>query len=499
MKKFLTRLKLLLLVSCGFFVTFNVYAQRTVSGTVTDAGTGEGLIGATVQVKGTSQGTVTDLEGNYTIEVNSSEDVLVFSYVGYETIEQPVGDRNTINVSLQESATQLEDVVVIGYGTVKKSDLTGSVAVVSSEDLNRTPAANFQKALQGRASGVIVSSNSGAPGSGANISVRGIGSINRSGSPIFVIDGIITGNLNSINPADIESMQVLKDASAAAIYGADGANGVIIITTKRGQSGKTSVTYNSFYSINRIPKKLDLMNADQYAGFYQTLNEGAGIIEPAYTDEFRQWYYGEGWEEGTDWQEEITQPGYRHNQYIRISGGGENNNYAISGNFFDEGGIVLNTGAQRYNFRANSDFNIGDRLRVGETFNISRNVYERGGFVFNAANIVSPLMKVYNPDNKEGFEGPQIPFEFDYNNDDTLEVVNNTGGNDKTNPVAAASLTDDFDYVNNILGNVYLEYDLFDWLEYRVSGSITMTNSRGREWTPAYDLGVRSSGQAVLD
>ena len=499
MKKVLTKLKILLLVTCGIFISFSAYAQQMVSGTVTDAVTGEGLIGATVQVKGTTKGTVTDLSGNYSIEVNSQEDVLVFSYIGYETTEQMVGERTEISVSLSESATQLEDVVVIGYGTVKKSDLTGSVAVVNSEDLNRTPAANFQKALQGKAPGVLVSSTSGAPGSGASIKVRGIGSINRDANPIYVIDGIFTGSLNSINPADIESMQVLKDASAAAIYGADGANGVIIITTKRGQSGATRVSYNSYYSINRIPKKLELMNADQYADFYNTLNERDGITEPAYTDAFRQFYYGDGWQQGTDWQDAVTQTGYRHNQYIRISGGGENSNFSISGNFFDEKGIVINTGAKRYNFRANSDFTIGDRLRIGETFNISRLVTQNGGGVFGGANIATPLMRIYNPDNKEGFEGPQIALLYDVDPNDTIiNSVPNTGGNDKPNPVGQGSLTDDFSYNTSILGNLYAEYDLFDWLVYRASASVTMGHGKLRQWTPSYDMGVRSMGIATL-
>ncbi len=501
MKKLLTKSKLPMVVFLWLMCVPQLFAQRQITGTITDATTGDPLIGATVLVKGTTIGTVSDISGNYTINVSGDDAVLIFSYIGYEDIERAVGENTVINVTLSESATQLEDVVVIGYGTVRKSDLTGSVAVVTPEELNRVPASNFQKALQGRAAGVIVTSNTGKPGSGASIKVRGIGSINRGGDPIYVIDGVIGGNLNAINPADIESLQVLKDASATAIYGSDGANGVVIITTKRGQSGRTNVVYNNWFSVTQIPEKLDLMNADEYAEFYNTVNAAQGVFQPAYTDEFRQWYYGNGWEKGTDWQDEITQTGFGQNHYLRISGGGENNNFSLSGNFYDESGILISNNAARYNLRANSDFQIGNILKVGETFNITRTITENGLGGFGAANIVSPLMKVYNEDNKEGFEGPQIPLEYPggiINGTDTFRIINNTGGNDKTNPVAQGRIPENFNYSNNFLGNVYAELEPVDWFQYRISASVTGGTFRSKVWTSQYDLGVRSTGQAEL-
>lgn len=239
----LNSFRILIYVLCLLLFSALSYGQRNISGKLTDAESGDPLIGATVQVKGTTVGTVTDLNGNYTIQVDGSEDILVFSYVGYESTEVKVGDKNQVDVSLSVSTTELEDVVVIGYGTVKKSDLTGSVAVVTAEELTRTPSPNFQTALQGKAPGVIVSQTSGKPGDGPSIRIRGVGSINRDSDPIYVVDGVVYGSLQSINPQDIESMQILKDASAAAIYGADGANGVVIITTKRGQSGKPRIIF----------------------------------------------------------------------------------------------------------------------------------------------------------------------------------------------------------------------------------------------------------------
>jgi TonB-dependent starch-binding outer membrane protein SusC len=218
-------------------------AQQTVRGTVTDSGTGETLVGATVMVQGTTTGAVTDIDGNYSINVPGPDAILVFSFVGYSEMTVNVAGRSIINVQLEPGLEMISELVVIGYGTVRREDLTGSVAVISSEDLNRVPTSDFTRALQGRATGVMVT-QTGVPGGGAQIRVRGVGSINRNPNPIYVIDGVVTGSLNSVSPTDIESIQILKDASAAAIYGADGANGVVIVTTKRGESGVPRVNYS---------------------------------------------------------------------------------------------------------------------------------------------------------------------------------------------------------------------------------------------------------------
>jgi len=476
------------------------FSQQQITGMVTDASTNQPLIGATVIVTGTNKGALVNVDGKYEIEANP-EDVLQFSFIGYETREISVGDQTVIDVALFESATELDDVVVIGYGTVKKEDLTGAVAVVSSEDLNRTPATNFTSAIQGRAPGVLVARNTGQPGAEPSIRVRGVGSINRSADPIYVIDGVITNSLNSINPADIESLQILKDASSSAIYGADGANGVIIITTKRGTAGTPKVHYSSFFSRNLIPREIELMDAQQYADFYNTLNERDGRSQIAYSDAFRQAYYGEGWESGTDWQDEITTPGQTMNHYLRISGGGENSNFSISANYFDESGILVNNNAKRYNLRANSDFRIGKRLKIGETFNVSRMIYQSGAANFNLVKTASPLMKIYDENNKEGYAGPQQGFGFDENSDgiiDSTEYYPSTGNNDKFNPLGVAMIPEQNNTVNNFLGSIYAEYEILDGLSYRVMPSIDFTYRKVRNWTPSYDMGVRSEPQAEL-
>lgn len=502
MRKVLSRFDLLVLFFILICSSNQLYAQREITGVVTDAASGEPLIGATIVVKGSSAGTVTDLDGYYAISVPDAASVLQFSYVSYETQEITVGNQATINVSMVESATQLEDVVVIGYGTVKKEDLTGAVAVVSAEDLNRTPVATFQKALQGKAPGVMVSQTSGQPGGGTSIKIRGIGSINGTDGPIYVVDGVRTGSLNQINPQDIESIQVLKDASSAAIYGNDGAGGVVIITTKRGTSGKTKVHYSSFYAINKVPRKIGLMNADQYADFFNEALDSIGVTEVAYSDAFRQQYYGEGWETGTDWQDEITETGIAMNQYMRISGGNENSNYSLSTNYWDEKGILLNNQATRYNVRMNSDFKVGDHIRVGQNLNITRYQTRSGAGSFNYTKTSSPLLRVYNEDNKGGFAGSWDQIGFDSNANDTIdtnEYYNVAGRNDKYNPKGMALLPDNRGFSTNILGSLYVDIQLLEGLKFRTMPSVELTQGRGNNFTIAYDMAPRTVPEATLN
>jgi TonB-dependent starch-binding outer membrane protein SusC len=478
-----------------------VVAQQTITGVVRDASSGESLLGATVMLKGTTMGTVTDLDGNYTLRVSELQGTLVFSFIGYQTQEIGIQGQSVINVELKISDMMLGETVVIGYGTVRKSDLTGSVAVVSSEELNKIPASNFTRALQGRAPGVMVT-QSGSPGGGAQIRVRGVGSINQSPNPIYVIDGVITGSLGNINPTDIETLQVLKDASAAAIYGADGANGVIIITTKRGEKGKPRVSASSFFSVNRVPNQFEVMNADEYARFYSNLLTESNIAVPvAYENHFRQWYYGEGWQQGTNWQDEVSRVGIGQNHYARISGGGDESNYSISANYFSEEGILLSTAAKRYSLRANSDFKLGKYIKIGETLSLARFASQDAstweGNPWQVSLITSPMMRLYNENNKGGFEGPQIPYEYTMP-DGSTEIVTNTGFNDKVNPRGPMEIGDYRNYNNSVLASLYVEITPVKWLTYKSTPSFEGSFSRTKNWFPAFDLGVRSRGQAQL-
>ncbi len=484
------------------FSAQGLFAQQSVSGRVTDAAEGQGVPGANVVVKGTTIGAITDMEGNYSISVPGADAVLVFSYIGYLEQEIAVGNQTSIDISLIEDIQALDEVVVIGYGTVKKSDLTGSVAVVTSEQLSKTPATSLARAIQGRASGVLVT-QSGNPGSGPTIRIRGTGSINQDPNPLYVIDGVVGGSMNDINPNDIESFQVLKDASAAAIYGADGANGVIIITTKRGSLGKPKVTFSAFGSLNLVPKQFEVMDAQQYADFYNTIYDDNGIErQEAYTDEFRQYYYGDGWEKGTDWQNEIIQKAYTQNYFLGVSGGGESSNYSISANILDEEGILRSSGATKYSFRANSDFKLGKYMKVGESFAVARNsVSSTGtwqGGAWDTPLIASPLMKVYNENNKGGYDGPQEAVPYITSAGDTVSY-NNTGGNDKPNVRPAMDLSQLNSNYNSFLGSIYLEIKPVKWLTFKTTPSAVGGFSHTRDWNPSFQSGVRDRELSTLD
>jgi TonB-dependent starch-binding outer membrane protein SusC len=501
MKSYLLKIKCFLSMLALMFFVQAAMAQITVTGTVSDGVTQETLIGATVRIQGTTTGTVTDIDGKYSINVPGPNAVLIVSYVGYMDEEVNVAGRTVINVGLMPSIEMLSEMVVIGYGVVRKSDLTGSVAVVTSEDLNRIPTSNFTQALQGRATGVMVT-RSGSPGSNAQIRIRGVGSINANANPIYVIDGIITNSLNSVNPTDIESIQVLKDASAAAIYGADGANGVIIITTKRGESGKPRVNYSSYIVSNVIPRQFDMMNADEYANFYNRLYEERNILSPvAYSPEFRQLYYGDGWQTGTDWQDAVVRRAFGHNHNIRISGGGEGSNYSISANYYKEDGILQRNSAERFNIRANSDFNLGKYVKVGESFSITYGIGQsptQATGAWSGTLIASPLMRIYSEDNKGGFDGPQVPFEYT-DAEGNEEVAPNTGGNDKHNPMVSMMLSDNKSHNTNLLASIYMEVKPVSWFTYKITPSVDAAFGRMKNWTPSYESGVRSVPQAQLD
>lgn len=480
MKKIFFRFwRLLLFVSILAFGS-SAIAQRTVTGVIMDGALNEPLIGGTVQVKGTTTGTVTDLDGKFSIKVAGPSDVLVISYVGYESQEVVVGNQTAINLTLKESAQQLDELVVIGYGVVKKSDLTGSVAVVGAEELTKTPAATFDRALQGKASGVMVTQNTGKPGEGVSIRIRGVGSIDREAQPLYIVDGVQTGSLTNINPNDIETMQVLKDASAAAIYGAQGANGVVLIQTKRGKSGAPKIALTSNWTTSFKPKQLDIMNADEYSAYMAKVYEASGSDLPAaYTDEKREENYGAGWEKGTNWQDEIAQTGFAQNYNLSISGGNETSNYSVSGNYYDDRGILKTTGVERFGLRANSDFYVGKYIKVGESLSVSRMAFRddapKNGNSWDVATKASPLLPIYDSSNTLGGY---------YRLEDTV-----IGLNEQTNPLAELQLNDERRFNTNILANIYAEVKILKVLTFKTSPSIEYSLSRARNWNPEYDLG----------
>ena len=344
-----------------------------VSGIVTDP-QGETLIGVSVQIKGSGKGTVTDIDGKFSLRVPSEKSVLQFSYIGYKPTMKVVGKDRILKIMMDSGDKSLEDVVVVGYGYVKKKDLTGSVSRVNMEDLEKAPVKSVDEALGGRIAGVQVTSGDGQPGSNTEIIVRGVGSVTQSSSPLYVIDGFPqeSANFNSINPSDIESIEVLKDASSTAIYGARGSNGVIIISTKRGKSEKPIITYNGYIGGQQAIKSTSLMGGYEFARLENDIN-------PAYTDAN---YFVSGMTledyksvKGIDWQNKVfNQLPIFQNHSISVSGKTNKVAYTVSGSYLDQKGLIIKTGFSRFQGRVTLDMDITDNLKVGLNTNYSNSV-----------------------------------------------------------------------------------------------------------------------------
>src|SRR5690606_9297357 len=331
------------------------HAQVTIRGTVTSVIDGEGIPGVTVQAKGSSTGTATDMDGAYTLSVSSGDVTLVFRSLGFKSQEIGVGNRTTVDVVLEEDLASLEEFVVVGYGTMRKKDMTSAHVSIGSEDIERTVNTTIEQALQGRAAGVYVTQNTGAPGGGISVNIRGVNSIGGSNEPLYVIDGVQikpqavsygatagTNPLASLNPSDIESMEILQGPSATAIYGSRATNGVVMITTKRGQSGDVKINYNYLYSLQDKPEALPVMNMQQYATMVGEINQVNGGQTPAaFLDPS---LLGEG----TDWQQALFQTAGLNKHTLSLSGGNNNTNFYLSGEYFDQEGVAIGSGFQRY-------------------------------------------------------------------------------------------------------------------------------------------------------
>ncbi|MGC9345117.1 MAG: SusC/RagA family TonB-linked outer membrane protein, partial [Bacteroidales bacterium] len=334
-----------IIVIVSLFGTFELASQTlTVKGNVVSEQDATPLPGVNIYEKGTLNGTVTGLEGEYSITLSSPDAVLVYSYIGFLTQEIPVEGQTTIDVYLKEDVLRLDEVVAIGYGKMKKSDLTGSVHSVKTSDIETGAFNSIEKQLSGKVPGVNITQISGQPGSGTTIRIRGTNSIMGNNEPLFVIDGVPYGNGigADINPNDIESIEILKDASSTAIYGARGANGVILITTRGGYSGKTRVNFDAYYGINILDRKIDLLNAEELAEVHR--RAVANGVTQAYDPDAITGA-------GTDWQDELYSPAPVQNYQLSLSGGNETTNYFISANYLDEEGVVHNSDYKRYSFR----------------------------------------------------------------------------------------------------------------------------------------------------
>ncbi len=387
-----------LLAFLAMAITTIAFGQVTVTGTVTDTNDGISLIGVNIVQVGTTTGTVSDIDGSFSLTVPDRNAIISFSYTGYQTQEVVVGDQRVIDVQLV-AGSQLDEVIVVGYGTQKKSDVTGAISSLSSEDYEAQPVQFTRQALQGRTAGVQVSSTSGEPGNTGVIKIRGVNSISNSGAPLVVIDGVLGASLPALHPSDIESIEVLKDASATALYGSRGANGVILVTTKRAKD-KTVITASTNFTFQQLPKKLDLLNGAEFAEVIN-INQGSAVFSDDEIAELRA-------SGGTDWQDEIYREGTDamiQNYHVSVGGKEGKIGYYVAGNIIDNEGILTNSFYERKSLRANITADINDKISVGlitqYSDELARNAFIGNNELFSpaaAALVFAPSSPVYDED-----------------------------------------------------------------------------------------------------
>lgn len=367
------------------FLPALAFSQITVRGTVTDE-TGAGLPGTNVLVKGSNSGVTTDVDGKYTIEVSKENAVLVFSFIGYETQEVAVGTQTVVDVSLMPSLQSLTEIVVVGYGVQREEAVTGSVASIKGDMMRDVPAANISQALQGRLPGVEFAQTSSQPGAAMQIRIRGSRSLNASNDPLIVLDGIpFPGSIGDINPNDIKSVDILKDASATAIYGSRGANGVILVTTNRGQKGKAKVSYNGFHGLKTVFAEYPMMSGPEFAA----LRQAAGMYNNA---------LDESNDVNTDWQDKLYRTGMMTSHDVGVSGGTDNGNYNFNAGYFEDEGVVPTQQYKRYSMRGALDQGVGEYFRFGFTTNNNYSVTEGSNVGLYGVLSMSPIANPYNAD-----------------------------------------------------------------------------------------------------
>lgn len=436
-------------------------AKRITGKVYTDDGN-KPLAGVSVQVKGTGGGMATDDSGAFVINADEGS-VLVFSFAGYQQKEVKVAGNSELVVTLLTLTRSLDDVVVVGYGTQKKKDLTGSVASVNTKELKTLPVPDIGQALQGRAAGVQVLA-SGAPGSNVAFRIRGTGTINNS-DPLIVIDGFPTDvPLNTINPDDIASIEVLKDASAAAIYGSRGANGVVIITTKRGSSNRNNLEFKMFAGQQKATNMVKMLDAPQFASLHNEMMKNNGRTQnPAFADPATM-------DKGTDWLDTLFNAAPIQNYTLAYSGGGQKSTYYVSGSYLDQKGIVLNTSYKRYTVQFNSDSRVFDWLKFGNNLTLSHDIKKSGDYSIRNTMAALPTQPIHNPDGS--YSGP---------------VGISSWVGDITNPIGKAQLTENATEGYNLVGNLYAELTLAKGLTFRTTGGISTSFWEDRVWSPKYN------------
>lgn len=442
-------------------VTINVAQEITITGKVTDAA--GAVPGVAVTEKGTTNGTLTDAAGNFKLNVKDRNAVLVFSFVGYAAREVPVGDQTLLNVVLTENVKALNEVVVVGYGTQKKKDVTGAVTSVNVKEIAGQPVPDIGQAIEGRAAGVQAVT-SGSPGSNVTLRVRGVGTVNNS-DPLLVIDGVPTDvPLNTLNPDDIASLDVLKDASASAIYGSRGANGVVLITTKKGSAGASHLNVNAFAGIQQATNLVKLLNASQFAQLNnELLINNNQSTNPAYADPASLGA-------GTNWLNALFIKAPIQSYTMSYSGGTEKSDYYVSGSILDQKGIVTNTAYRRYTLQFNGNDKVLKWLKFGHNLTLNHDEKPSGAYDIRATMAANPAQPIYNADGS--YSGPVGQPQF---------------YGDVKNPIATAKLIQNNTEGYNVLGSVFAEATIIPGLTFKSTAGIQASFFNSRTWSPKYN------------
>lgn len=444
--------------------------EKEVRGIITDK-TGEPLIGVSVTVKGTGKGTVTDMNGKWSLSVSEGS-VLNFSYIGYSAETVKVGKSNSYNISLSEDNQILDEVVVIGYGSMKRKDITTAVSVVSTADIDERPIIDAAQALQGKAAGIQVVQPSGAPGEGMSVRVRGATSVQASNEPLYIVDGMPNDNISSLSPADIESMQVLKDASSAAIYGARAANGVVLITTKRGKVGNPQVKFSAYVGLSQLGKKIDALNTEEYKDLMKELKKYSNVA-PTIPDSEKRY---------VDWTDLFFKTGLNQNYQLSVSNGTDKLQYFVSGGYTNEQGIIEKANFRRYNFRANIDNQHTKWLKMTLNFAYTNTKGQEVNQSRSSMRAGSILSVINTP-----------PFMQQWDNENPGQYDENAYGSRILNPLAANS-ADNISSADYLKGSLGFTFDILKGLKFKSTFGIDLSNSH---WDYFLDPKSTSDGRGT--
>lgn len=482
----LNKLSIILFFSISINTTVSA---KKVSGTVFDE-TGQPLPGASVMEKGTSNGTIANLDGFYSIEIKGNQPVLLVSFIGYSSIEVEVGRQSRIDIKLTPATKNLDEVVVVGYGSMRKSDLTGAIVSLKSDELETATSQSIEQALQGRAAGVQVSTTSAAPGGSSNIRVRGTNSLLSDGNPLYIIDGfpVESSDMNSFNVDNIASVEILKDASSTAIYGSRGANGVILITTKKGTTAKPKFDFNANLGFQDIYRKVELMNGQEFAEAFNEFLVNNGNA-PYYDGSRRDRLTPEQIGEGTDWYDQIIKSGFKQNYSLAVHGGNNSNSYWISGSYYNHSGIIVGGNFSRFNLNINENVKITDWLNLNANTMLSRTNTNGSGDrtelegnrgTLNSAMKMAPTIPVYDEN------GDYLPNDF-------------PGAQGNENPLAYANEVLDNTILNNVLANLTFKITPLKDLDISVKLGTNVKRQQNNYYLSSETIeGGKVNGQATI-